>query len=138
MRARWCSSSARRAAKPWRCRATSATEAFCQRLVADAVRELGGLDILVSNAARQHSHASIAELTSEQFDWTFKTNVYAMFWITKAAMPHLGAGSSIINTASVQAYDPVGEPARLRADQGRDRRLHQSRWRSRSPSRAFA
>jgi NAD(P)-dependent dehydrogenase (short-subunit alcohol dehydrogenase family) len=82
------------------------TEAFCQRLVADAVRELGGLDILVSNAARQHSHASIAELTSEDFDMTFKTNIYAMFWITKAAMPHLGAGSSIINTASVQAYDP--------------------------------
>lgn len=82
------------------------SEQFCGRLVADAVRELGGLDILVNNAARQQSHASIAELTTEQFDWTFKTNIYAMFWITKAAMPHLGAGSSIINTASVQAYDP--------------------------------
>jgi NAD(P)-dependent dehydrogenase (short-subunit alcohol dehydrogenase family) len=81
-------------------------EAFCGRLVADAVRRLGGLDILVNNAARQQSHASIAELTTELFDWTFKTNIYAMFWITKAALPHLSAGASIINTASVQAYDP--------------------------------
>jgi NAD(P)-dependent dehydrogenase (short-subunit alcohol dehydrogenase family) len=81
-------------------------EAFCRRLVDDAVRQLGGLDILVSNAARQHSHDSIAELTTEDFDWTFKTNVYAMFWIVKAALPHMGAGSSIIATASVQAYDP--------------------------------
>ncbi len=82
------------------------SEAFCTKLVADAVRELGGLDILVNNAARQHSHDSILELSTEDFDWTFKTNVYAMFWITKAAVPHLSPGSSIINTASVQAYDP--------------------------------
>ena len=81
-------------------------EGFCGRLVADAVSKLGGLDILVNNAARQQSHASIAELTTEQFDWTFKTNIYAMFWITKAALPHMSAGASIINTASVQAYDP--------------------------------
>ncbi len=81
-------------------------EAFCRRLVEDAVHQLGGLDILVSNAARQHSHASIAELTTEDFDWTFKTNVYAMFWIVKAALPHMSAGASIISTASVQAYDP--------------------------------
>jgi NAD(P)-dependent dehydrogenase (short-subunit alcohol dehydrogenase family) len=82
------------------------SEAFCTKLVADAVAQLGGLDILVNNAARQHSHDAIAELTTEDFDWTFKTNVYAMFWITKAALRHLGAGASIINTASVQAYDP--------------------------------
>ena len=81
-------------------------EAFCGRLVADAVRQLGGLDILVNNAARQQSHASITELTTELFDWTFKTNIYAMFWITKAALAHMSAGASIINTASVQAYDP--------------------------------
>jgi NAD(P)-dependent dehydrogenase (short-subunit alcohol dehydrogenase family) len=81
-------------------------ETFCQKLVSDAVRELGGLDILVNNAARQLPAASITEITTEQFDWTFKTNVYAMFWITKAAIAHLGPGSAIINTSSVNAYDP--------------------------------
>lgn len=81
-------------------------ENFCNKLVADAVAALGGLDILVNVAGRQQSHESIAELTTEQFDWTMKTNVYALFWITKAAMPHLGPGASIINTASEQAYNP--------------------------------
>jgi NAD(P)-dependent dehydrogenase (short-subunit alcohol dehydrogenase family) len=81
-------------------------ERFCNKLVADAVRELGGLDILVNNAAAQTAQDSIADLATEQFDSTFKTNVYAMFWITKAAMPHLGPGAAIINTSSVQAYDP--------------------------------
>jgi len=81
-------------------------EAFCQRLVAQAVRELGGLDILVNNAARQQSHESILDISTEQFDWTFKTNVYAPFWLCKAAIPHLAEGSSIINTASVNSYDP--------------------------------
>ncbi len=81
-------------------------EAFCRKLVSDAVAQLGGLDILVSNAARQASQASILDISSEQFDDTFKTNVYAMFWITKAAVPHLAPGSAIINTASVNAYEP--------------------------------
>ena len=81
-------------------------EAFCRRLVADAVRELGGLDVLVNNAAKQTARKSIEDVTTDQFDATFKTNVYAMFWITKAAVPHLGPGASIINTASIQAYEP--------------------------------
>jgi hypothetical protein len=81
-------------------------EAFCRKLVADAVAGLGGLDILVNNAGKQVYQPNIAELTTEQFDATFKTNVYAMFWITKAALPHMPAGSAIINTASIQAYDP--------------------------------
>ena len=81
-------------------------EGFCNKLVGDAARELGGLDILVNNAARQQAAKSITDITTEQFDWTFKTNVYAMFWITKAAMPHLRPGSAIINTASVNSYDP--------------------------------
>ncbi|GHF42250.1 hypothetical protein HNQ07_002147 [Deinococcus metalli] len=82
------------------------SEAFCQQLVARAVQGLGGLDILVSNAARQHQVPSILDLTTELFDWTLKTNLYAMFWITKAAVPHFQPGACIIVTASEQAYDP--------------------------------
>jgi len=81
-------------------------ESFCQQLVAQAVQVLGGLDILVNNAGRQQTHASILDITTEQFDWTMKTNIYAPFWIIKAALPHLTPGSAIIGTASVQAYDP--------------------------------
>jgi NAD(P)-dependent dehydrogenase (short-subunit alcohol dehydrogenase family) len=81
-------------------------EAFCKRLVADAVEQLGGLDILVNNAARQVAQESILDISTEQFDTTLKTNLYAMFWITKAAIPHMKPGSTIINTASVNAYDP--------------------------------
>lgn len=81
-------------------------EEFCKRLVDDAIRELGGLDILVSNAGRQQSCASITELSSENFDATMKTNIYAPFWIIKAAVPHLKPGSTIIATTSEQAYDP--------------------------------
>ena len=81
-------------------------EAFCQKLVADAVAGLGGLDILVNNAGRQQTRASIMDISTEQFDWTMKTNIYAPFWIIKAALPHLAPGSTIIGTASEQAYDP--------------------------------
>ena len=81
-------------------------EAFCKHLVGEAVRSLGGLDILVSNAGRQQTHASILDITTEQFDWTMKTNIYAPFWIIRAALPHLRPGSVIIGTTSEQAYDP--------------------------------
>jgi NAD(P)-dependent dehydrogenase (short-subunit alcohol dehydrogenase family) len=81
-------------------------EAFCQKLVADAVKGLDGLDILVSNGGRQQSHDSILDISTEQFDWTMKTNIYAPFWIIKAALPHLQPGSVIIGTTSEQAYDP--------------------------------
>jgi NAD(P)-dependent dehydrogenase (short-subunit alcohol dehydrogenase family) len=81
-------------------------ESFCASLVADAVKALGGLDLLISNAGRQQAHQSILEITTEQFDWTMKTNIYAPFWIIKAALPHLPPGAGIIATASEQAYDP--------------------------------
>ncbi len=84
-------------------------EAFCQRLVAEAMRGLGGLDIVVSNAGRQQAHASILDISTEQFDWTMKTNIYAPFWIIKAALPHLAPGSAIIATTSEQAYDPSAD-----------------------------
>jgi NAD(P)-dependent dehydrogenase (short-subunit alcohol dehydrogenase family) len=79
---------------------------YCRQLVSDAVEGLGGLDILVNNAAKQQHVEDLADLSDEQFDETFKTNVYAMFWITKAALPHLKPGSTIINTSSIQAYQP--------------------------------
>lgn len=84
-------------------------EAFCKKMVDDAVKRLGGLDILVNNAARQQTKPSILDLSSEDFDATMKTNIYAPFWITKAALPHLKPGSVIISTTSVQATDPSPE-----------------------------
>jgi len=81
-------------------------ENFCKQLVASAVEKLGGLDIVVCNAGRQQSRKSILDLTTEDFDATMKTNIYAPFWIIKAALPHLKPGSAIIGTTSEQAYDP--------------------------------
>jgi NAD(P)-dependent dehydrogenase (short-subunit alcohol dehydrogenase family) len=81
---------------------------FCRRFVETAVRQLGGLDILVNNAGRQQAVESLTQLSDDSFDATLKTNVYAPFWITKAALPHLGPGAAIIITASVQAYEPSG------------------------------
>lgn len=81
-------------------------ERFCQELVQRAVEGLGGLDIIVSNAGRQQARQSILDISSEDFDATMKTNIYAPFWIIKAALPHLKPGSAIIGTASEQAYDP--------------------------------
>src|SRR5436190_2762732 len=81
-------------------------EDFCNKLVADAVQQLGGLDIVVCNAGRQQARQSILDLTTEDFDGTMKTNIYAPFWIIKAAMPHMPPGSVIIGTTSEQATDP--------------------------------
>ncbi|HCI78657.1 MAG TPA: SDR family NAD(P)-dependent oxidoreductase [Ktedonobacter sp.] len=81
-------------------------EAYCQELVTKAVQQLGGLDILVNVAGKQQEVEDIENLSTQQFDETFKTNVYAMFWMCKAALKHMPAGGTIINTASVEAYKP--------------------------------
>jgi NAD(P)-dependent dehydrogenase (short-subunit alcohol dehydrogenase family) len=81
-------------------------EAHCKEIVERTVSELGRLDILVNNAAFQRSHQSIAEITAEELDKTFRVNLYAMFFLAKAALDHIGPGGSIINTTSIQSYQP--------------------------------
>jgi NAD(P)-dependent dehydrogenase (short-subunit alcohol dehydrogenase family) len=83
------------------------SEAVCKDIVAKAISGLGGLDILVSNAGRQQAHDSILDISTESFDATMKTNIYAPFWIIKAALPSMPPGSCIIATTSEQAYDPT-------------------------------
>jgi NAD(P)-dependent dehydrogenase (short-subunit alcohol dehydrogenase family) len=79
-------------------------EAVCQEAVATTIEQFGRLDILVNNAAEQHPVASLTEITAEQLERTFKSNVFGYFFMTKAALPHLGEGACIINTTSVTAY----------------------------------
>lgn len=81
-------------------------EAFCQRVVERALKEFGRLDIVVNDAAYQQTHESITEFPSEEIERVFRTNVLALFWLCKAAAPHLKPGASIINTASIEAYQP--------------------------------
>ena len=85
------------------------SEQFCIDLIGKTSRELGGLDILVNNAAYQQSKSSIAEITTEQFDRTMKTNLYATFWLSKTAAAMMQPGSTIINTASVNSFNPEEE-----------------------------
>ncbi|MCU1523970.1 MAG: NAD(P)-dependent dehydrogenase [Microbacteriaceae bacterium] len=79
---------------------------YCRELVAAAVDGFGGLDIVVNNAGKQQYCERLEDLSDEQFDQTLRTNIYSMFWISKAALPHLSPGSTIINSTSVQAYKP--------------------------------
>jgi len=81
-------------------------EAWCGDMVARTVAAFGGLDILVNNAGKQVNQPDVLDITTEQFDATLKTNLYAMFWITKAALRHMPPGAAIINTASVQGFSP--------------------------------
>jgi NAD(P)-dependent dehydrogenase (short-subunit alcohol dehydrogenase family) len=83
-------------------------EAHCRAIVQKAVDEFGRIDILVNNAAYQMVQpGGIADISTEQFDRVFKTNIYATFWLSKAAIPHMRPGASIINTASIEAYQPM-------------------------------
>ncbi|NOU99068.1 SDR family oxidoreductase [Paenibacillus planticolens] len=79
-------------------------ESFCKKIIDQVVQQFGKLDILVNNAAEQHPQPSIEQVTSEQLERTFRTNIFSLFHLTKAALPHLKAGSAIINTASITAY----------------------------------
>ena len=83
-----------------------AEEAQCQRIIERAAEEFGKIDVLVNNAAHQMTVDGIADVSSELLDRTFKTNIYSMFWLCKAAIPHMPEGGSIINVASIQAYQP--------------------------------
>ncbi len=87
------------------------SETQCEQIVQTALRELGRIDVLVNNAAFQMSHQSIQELTAQELEHTYRTNVFAMFYLSKAALPHMQPGSTIINTSSVEAYKP--EPSLL-------------------------
>jgi NAD(P)-dependent dehydrogenase (short-subunit alcohol dehydrogenase family) len=81
-------------------------EAHCRDLVEQAVRQLGGLDILVNNAAYQMTHETLEEISAEEWDKTFRTNIYSQFYLSKAAVPHMKPGSAIVNTASINSKSP--------------------------------
>ncbi|HZA06053.1 MAG TPA: SDR family oxidoreductase [Propionibacteriaceae bacterium] len=104
---RWVEEAGRKAV---RCPGDIRDEATCQKIIDTAVEQLGGIDVLVNNAAYQMAQmGGIAEITTEQFDQVMKTNLYAMFWLCKKAIPHMEPGSAIINTSSVQAVSPSPE-----------------------------
>lgn len=81
-------------------------EIECQNIVDRALQEFGKIDILVNNAAYQESYKSILDIPSDELDKAFKTNIYPMFYLVKAALPHMKEDSTIINTTSIQAYKP--------------------------------
>jgi NAD(P)-dependent dehydrogenase (short-subunit alcohol dehydrogenase family) len=104
---RWVEAAGRKAI---RCPGDIRDEAVCQKIIDTAVAELGGIDILVNNAAYQMAQmGGIGDITTEQFDRVMKTNLYAMFWLCQKAIPHMESGATIINTSSVQAVNPSPE-----------------------------
>ena len=85
------------------------TSEVCQKVAEEAYSRLGGIDILVNNAAHQRTYESLGEISDEEFEATFRVNVFAMFWLSKAILPRMSAGASIINTASIQSFDPSAQ-----------------------------
>ncbi len=81
-------------------------ESWCREMIDRTVKAFDGLDVLVINAARQKTRPSVAEVSSEDFDQTLKTNLYALHWTVQAAVPHLPPGAAVITTASIQAFEP--------------------------------
>ncbi len=99
-------------------------EAHCRQIVEKAMEEFGRVDILVNNAAHQATINDIKDLTAEELDLTFRTNIYSQFFLAKAALAHMEDGACIINTTSIQSTDPSPELSRLCLDEGRDLELH--------------
>ncbi|MGH9582403.1 MAG: SDR family oxidoreductase [Bryobacteraceae bacterium] len=101
--ARWVEHAGRKAVKV---SADLRTEDACEALIARALKEFGRLDLLINVAGFQNTHEKLEEFTTEEFDRAFKTNVYALFWLCRAALPHMNEGGAIVNTASIQSFDP--------------------------------
>ena len=101
--AHWVESSGKRALT------IAGDPAHCRELVSRALQAIGRLDILVNSAAFQATHESVEEITDEEWDHTFRTNIYGMFYLVKAALPHLKPGSAIVNTASINSKSPSPE-----------------------------
>ncbi|MDQ1909274.1 SDR family oxidoreductase [Paenibacillus sp. GD4] len=81
------------------------SEAYCKQVIDEVMKQFGKIDILINNAAEQHPQKSIEDITAEQLEKTFRTNIFSMFYLVKAALPHMKSGSTIINTASITAYE---------------------------------
>lgn len=120
--ARWIERAGRKAVKvPGDLR----EEQHCQAVIDRAFQEFGKLNLLVNNAAFQMTHEKIEEFTTEEFDRTFKTNIYALFWLTRAALPRMQPGSAILNTTSIQAYDPSSNLLPYAATNRKGKKLRQ-------------
>ena len=111
--------------------------AHCRAIIDKAVAELGGIDILVNNAAHQATFKEIADISDEEWELTFRVNIHAMFYLTKAAVPHMKDGSVIINTASINSDAPNPTFSPMRRPRARSITLRPA-LRSCSPKREFA